>query len=494
MMTRGNISPLEGGHNPEMIQQPRRFACDRCRMQKLRCERDIWRPSLMPCKRCRKARMACTISSMDRSVSKRPKEKVVTPSKVSKTTKESPKHVQGKSPSLNFPEQTPEEAAIAYHNKMMAGGFALTTPSHMNPDSLHPEDCFATNASFDSYTVPIFSGLITPPSMDSERGQLPLQLSTYLPQNQDWASLSDSQGVEYEDKFPCLDDREQHWDRENLRRLLETNTHLLDCQQMISQKLIMLGNMSPSIAVNNLETALQSVLGYSQQFLEVVKFSVPGDLPELSCHLSNTVPATSMALSLPTPSESRRSSFFQAATGCEMALAQPEALPQQINPTYIRQGRFDDVHTSLILAIVNCYTCLAGSYHLIFTYLLQELMASSPQPSPIFPNFGFATESEPNRDLQLRLIFNNSMGMLAHVETSLGLPERHAASCLSGQPHHQDGILSHPSALVLLDGLASQGFGLCVNGLATGKQPLKEIVQAINQFLALPDTLPENCQ
>jgi hypothetical protein len=283
--------------------------------------------------------------------------------------------------------------------------------------------------------------------------------------------------------FPCLDNREQHWDQENLRRLLDMNMYLLDCQHSVSQKLLMLGNMSPTIAVHNLQTALQSVLEYSRQFIQTVKLCSQGEAADFQDATSIT--ANGMTVPLPIPSQSRRPSCLQ--TGGETVLSQPEVVFPQGSQTYTRQGRFDDVQISLILAIINCYTCLVGSYHIIFSYLLQELMASSPfapQPSPIFPSFAYATDSEPNRELHLRYIFSNSMRMLAELEATLSLPERHSVASLPGQGGNRpDGILASPSSSVLLDSLASQGFGLCVNGLATGKNSLKEIVQAINQFL-----------
>jgi hypothetical protein len=41
----------------------RRYACDRCRGHKLRCNRDLMTSTNTPCQRCRKARAKCTIGS-----------------------------------------------------------------------------------------------------------------------------------------------------------------------------------------------------------------------------------------------------------------------------------------------------------------------------------------------------------------------------------------------------------------------------------------------
>ncbi|KAH8697991.1 hypothetical protein BGW36DRAFT_407885 [Talaromyces proteolyticus] len=325
---------------------------------------------------------------------------------------------------LELPEQSPEEVAIVYQNKMKTGGLTIPVSLQMALDNLQPEDCSSMNGSSIGYTVPVSSQLVTAPSIGSEReSQMPLQ---------------------YEDRPPCLDDQEQHWDGEELRRLLDMNVHLLNCQQIVSQKLIMLDKMFPTIAVNNLETALQSLLDYSQQFLEVVTFSI---LREITFTTNG-------------------------------ATSRPETV-------FVSQAWFD-IHISLVLAIINCYACLMGSYHLIFSYLLKELIACSPQPSPTFPNFTFPTlltDGEPSRKLQLRLIFNNGIRMLARLEAGLGLPEQYSVACLPGQSRHHDGILRSPSAMVFLDNLTSQGFRLYVNGPATGKKSSKEIVQAIHQFL-----------
>ncbi|CRG86816.1 hypothetical protein PISL3812_03828 [Talaromyces islandicus] len=415
---------------------------------------------------------------MDRSSIKKSKEKILAGGNIDKTKTPPMQQMSGRLSPPELSQPYPADIAIAYQNKMMSAGVGMPTVSQMNPDGL-PDDCLTANGSFDGYTVPIFSGLVTPPSMESEPVPIP-----FMPHDQEWTPpMSDSQGFDYEERFPCLDNREQHWDQENLRRLLDMNMYLLDCQRSVSQKLLMLGNMSPTIAVHNLQTALQSVLAYSHQFLEVVACIQGETANPAACQVAASMTANGMIVPLPTPSQSRRPSCLP--TGVETGLGQPETLAPQGNQT----GRFEDVQISLILAIINCYTCLVGSYHIIFSYLLQELMANSPfapQPSPIFPSFEYATGSEPNRELHLRCIFNNSMRMLAELETTLGLPERHSVASSPGQQqqtNRADGILASPSSSVLLDSLASQGFGLCVNGLATGKNSLKEIVQAINQFL-----------
>lgn len=312
--------------------------------------------------------------------------------------------------------------------------------------------------------------------------------------------------------FPCLDDREQWWDQENLRRLLYMNMHLLDCQSLIAQELTMLGNMNANVALNNLNSASQIVLRYSQQFLEVVRVLVDGGLPIMATVLPGSMALNPFIPQIHTPVNSRRPSYVQqtpgSATEPMMVSGGDASMPPQVSPIASfttssgqsprQEALFEDVQVSLILATINCYTCLVGSYHIILSYLLHELMAAETpeqqsQSSPTFTGFAaaFAATAQiqlHDRDSQLRLIYHNCVGMLAQLELSLGLPEQHcvASWALSfpgvGQPHHHKGMLSSPVAAVVLGTLVNQKFGLCVNGLATGKNSMKELISTINQF------------
>jgi hypothetical protein len=269
----------------------------------------------------------------------------------------------------------------------------------------------------------------------------------------------------------------------------------------------MLGNMDANVALNNLESASQNVLRYSQQFLDVVKVFIHGDFT----HIPGSMPFISQ---IPTPNPSRRPSHVQlTAATVEPAMIQggDGSIPPRISPITtahtsssppqsLWQGsQFEDVQVSLILATINCYTCLVGSYHIILSYLLHELMAVAtpehhPHSSPTFTGFAaaFAATSQvppADRNSQLRMIFNNCVRMLVQLEMSLGVPEHHCVASwvlpYSAQllhPHHHEGILSGPVAANLLNTLVSQRFGMCVNGLATGKNSVKEIISAINQF------------
>lgn len=288
--------------------------------------------------------------------------------------------------------------------------------------------------------------------------------------------------------------------------------HLLDCQSLVAQELTMLGNMDANVALNNLESASRNVLRYSQQFLEVVRVFVDGGLATMATVLPGSTAVNPFIPQIHTPVNSRRPSYVQQTPGSAIepilvsggdATMAPQISPVASFTTSSGQSSwqgtpFEDVQVSLILATMNCYTCLVGSYHIILSYLLHELMAvvtpeQQSQSSPTFTGFAAAFAAtaqiqQPDRDSQLRLIYHDCMGMLAQLELSVGLPEQHCVASWAlpfpgvGQPNRHEGILSSPMAAVLIGALVNQKFGLCVNGLATGKNSMKEVISTINQF------------
>lgn len=292
------------------------------------------------------------------------------------------------------------------------------------------------------------------------------------------------------------------------------NMHLLDCQSLVAQELTMLGNMDANVALKNLDSASRSILRYSQQFLEVVRVFVEGGPATMATVIPASMAINPFVPQIQTPVNSRRPSYVQRTPGSAIEpilVSEDAAMACQVNPvasfTSASSGhsswqgtQFEDVQVSLILATINCYTCLVGSYHIILSYLLHELMAvvapeqQQNQSSPTFTGFAAAFApttriQQPDRDSHLRLIYHNCVGMLAQLEVSLGLPEQHCVASWAltfpgvGQPPRHEGILSGPVAAALLSTLVNQKFGLCVNGLATSKNSMKEIISTINQYL-----------
>lgn len=202
--------PQDEKRNASMVQQPRRFACDRCRTQKLRCERDTWRPSLMPCKRCRKAQMKCTISSaLDRSTSRRSKP----------TTDIEARERKGKyvftdksedivpQPGL-FPEPSSDVIPPAFHESSPEDlrPDILASASHGRPvsfdsvigqtqsDVLLDNEDYRQTVDLEHLIDPFFSGLITPPSLDGDGAyQAPIQGPHASSHHQRWTALGNAE-------------------------------------------------------------------------------------------------------------------------------------------------------------------------------------------------------------------------------------------------------------------------------------------------------------
>lgn len=317
-------------------------------------------------------------------------------------------------------------------------------------------------------------------------------------------------------EIPCLDNKEQLWDQENLRRLLDMNLQLLNCQSWVAQELTMLGTRDATVAFNKLESAASDVLRYSGQFLQVVDFFINGKLPSTTV-ATNALIGDPFVSQVPTPFSSRRPSYVQqtGASAVELTTAHVIrggciTIPSEnmFAPSYVSSPPcqsmwmgtpFEDVRVSLILAAINCYSCLAGSYHIIFSYLIHELLAlHSPegqsQSSPTFSSFDTTVETSPqllhqDKESKFRVIFHNCIDMLAHLELTLGMPDEHCVALGSfsflgvRRSHHVDGILSGPVAESLFGTLVNQSFGLSVNGLATGKNVMRELISAINGVL-----------
>ena len=141
----------------------------------------------MPCKRCRKARIACTISSMDRPV-KKSKERILAIVGPEKTNKHLSHRTHGKSSPPGVFEQPSMNNTVGFDHEGIPNGMTSMEPGFKS------EDCHLVNGSFDDYSIPFFSGLITPPSAENEHEHsVPLKTpSCVMPQQQDWATGSDS--------------------------------------------------------------------------------------------------------------------------------------------------------------------------------------------------------------------------------------------------------------------------------------------------------------
>jgi hypothetical protein len=203
-------NPPDELRKSNVVQQPRRFACDRCRKQKLRCERDTWRPSLMPCKRCRKAQMKCTISSaIDRPIPRRSKPKIDIEARKKKGDHVFTENSEDIESRTGWPpDHASDMISPACHRMSLdvSSPDIINSTSHARPisfdsafnkiqsDAVLHNECYWETVDFRPLINPFFSGLITPPSLDGDREyQAPIHGPNSSSHHQRWMTRGNSQ-------------------------------------------------------------------------------------------------------------------------------------------------------------------------------------------------------------------------------------------------------------------------------------------------------------
>ncbi|KAL1969954.1 hypothetical protein VTN77DRAFT_7464 [Rasamsonia byssochlamydoides] len=518
-----NRQSLQDGSNQrfDMVQQPRRFACDRCRMQKLRCERDIWRPYLMPCKRCRKADMVCMITSTtNRSISKGSRQRV-NPAVVAGTKAHDARNAPRETDCASkLSEQKSEKLSSSscsdlrdiHDHERSAGPSSLPRmlidPSNvpLKPDHILDDDSYQQTLDLEGMNAALFSGLITHPSDAELEHQIPYPGSTLHSDPHGWANLGES----HEKIHGCINhleygtncstngyDKKQTLKNDCRGKFLELNLLLMEYQHIVSQELAVLPSSRRVIpAANNydsstaLSSAVQTVLRFSEQFLHSLTLSIPRVFsPSQALSASDTSTATQGFNQDHTQQLTVLPFSFDGCGWSQRAVTLPFHPQDARTDDYELSRGYSEVDIPTILVLINCYICLVWIYHAIFSRIFQDLvtcispvddhLAPTTLPGSSFPGFAVNT-MDPSRELQLQVLFRACIHMLAQIEACLGLPERH---CIITARRFEDGVLSNPVAVVLLDALASRGYGACGNGPGNGKKSLKEMIEIITQFL-----------
>jgi Zn(2)-Cys(6) binuclear cluster domain-containing protein len=161
--------------SPGQLQQSRRFACDRCRMQKLRCERDIWSSPLMSCKRCRKRNLTCTISPRTDRASIRRSRRRSSSKIVTAVRADDPEHSTDDTnlPSGKIIDQWPNTPLPDFEN---GHGFWRNAEQALPPISIpinhFPPTCgYQPVRNVEGFGPVMLSGLMTPPASASDVGR-----------------------------------------------------------------------------------------------------------------------------------------------------------------------------------------------------------------------------------------------------------------------------------------------------------------------------------
>lgn len=408
--------PAEDDNNREVrtrrvIEDPfRRFACDRCRGQKLRCER---RPAngvgggIDNCKRCVKAKVRCITSPPLRMG--RPRQHNASSSSVI-----SGSHAQDLETFLSSTGDTPTRSDNGFD------GQDADLPAVINPDhnpggasanESQPEDD-PIDFMFDSHQGRANASLFSEHHFHDDRtGPTPPQPSPDLKED----ALQ---------KLSALSGRV-------FRQLCRRGSGQLD--DCLSSSITTLS----SDGTDGLKYPIGDLLDSSQQFLEILKHFLhptsnhvsshsglfPLDVSYQDCELDNlgltpsnrrsttSLLANSDSLSqlFPTDAYPGDSSLFADFPPLTNSPIGPNGLPYLDFPT--------------ILAILTVYVSLVRIYRKVFTHIHSSLLTSS-SPSADLPPFlpglqlgGFQLDG--HRNLQIKILMQVSVEMLDRIEEAV---------------------------------------------------------------------------
>ncbi|KAH8689301.1 hypothetical protein BGW36DRAFT_466233 [Talaromyces proteolyticus] len=349
----------------------------------------------MPYKGCHKARIECTISSINPPFSKEKLKDIEYTSmrqEKTATVRDPAYHAQRNLSTPNLsPQLLMDNKTSFYHEMIPIDTVIMRT-------GLQVGECYLGNGVFEEYPVLASSGVMTAPSVKGDHEfQIPLHAASFaISRQQNWETENDCIKVS-QSSFPSLDRRERWWDQAVLRRLLETNMALLDGQTLVAQELAMLGCIDADIALTNLESASRNVLCDSKRFLEFAKVLIDGQDDRTKAVIVDpeSLAANAFVPQVHTPVDSGRLSYGSVASFTSSLICQ--------SPWQGIQS--EDTQVPLILSIANCYSCLVGSYHMILTYLLHELMAvtisEQRSQSSTFSGLAAAQVQRPDRDSRL---------------------------------------------------------------------------------------------
>lgn len=278
--------------------------------------------------------------------------------------------------------------------------------------------------------------------------------------------------LSYDDKGVFRPNREQMY----CRSLLDLNIHFLDCQQSLSQGLAMPGSSTPAtpmeISMTSLDYAVRTVLACSERFMNAVR-SLGNDHPfeiSVQCLASSDISARVALLGQP---EMQLSAGIISGSPSEW---QPGLLPpvEPSSSSFKRPRRWADMDAPTVIAALSCYTCLIGMYHLVLSYILQEVIVPSPLETRSTPAVRHPlAHSDRVQEPQLRMLFLTMTQMLGRIEHSIGFPETRRVAL---QADDGSRVASHPVAAALLD-------THCGNGVGDRRNMVEEMIQTLRQYI-----------
>ena len=464
--------------NAELLRsdgKSRRFACDRCRGQKLRCERRILADSSVPsCDRCVKARCQCITS---------PPRRMGRPKHQSTQIHSAIRGPRG----LDFNTfLSPIDAGVFVKN-----GFELrdtaafdTCPfiSSKNQQDDNGERCsniqqvdhkeFGYSAQQLFADTPIFYGnqdyfnqnnlSQAPPPADLKEECLQKLSNLSLGLFKQWSQLSSGQLADWLALSPP------------------------------SQSLASQITESSSYFTSNCATSpIVYMLDSSRKFLDILKYFLRAPSTQSSTSSQYSSPDFSSSVFGPenlSANYSDQSSaysaspiyhyplYYNSSDGSSLTTSDFTTSTNNPDPFNLLKS---DVPTSL--AILTCYIYLARIYSIIFSHIYNLLSSSSlAESDPIFQGLqlsGFQLAS--HRNFQIEILMQISVHMLNQIETTLGLPDDRCTVGKSGG----GGVLEDSASRALLELVLNQEAMEGNEGDGIGHKPLRQILDSIKRSL-----------
>jgi Fungal Zn(2)-Cys(6) binuclear cluster domain len=506
-------SPYHQGPTPRQRSEEsssRRYACDRCRAHKLRCERDGGAGVLQPCRRCIKARVRCTTGRALRTGR---------PSQVSKVTRapqSSSTQTSAGGPALSIHSDV--QNSVSHLSPSDPNGLNAFVYSGSSPgldefasDALDIDSAFCTNRTGGGANEDLVSCDLGGPTWSPVRnaiwqpnsiaghgtsGQLDDFVDFSIDPQLPCPSLESASGgqtgtSDAKSAAPNNDIRE-----ECLRKLADLHAGLLrDLNFIKNCKKANESDCSGPTSRNSTDEAnedaknythpIGSILNSCEKFIEILQYFArspsrhstswpsysPFDSASTRCEPDNSLAypndAASSSLTFSTPSSSRKGpstdwSMSSFDFGCSTT-----------SSTGMLQC---DVPTTF--SILTCYVCVVRIFRIIFSCIYSSLLsapASQARLPSLFPGLqlhGFQLETHLN--LQIQILVHVSDKMLSKIDRMLGIQD--------GRGRGDGGILEQTTSTTLLQMMMKEEAIETPNDTGGGVKSLREVMASVTQL------------
>ncbi|KAH6683998.1 hypothetical protein B0J14DRAFT_555004 [Halenospora varia] len=490
-----------------MEEQSRRFACDRCRGQKLRCERT--QADTGTCKRCMRARVECVASPS----SVRPPNDKRVPEKRRRSRGGGSSQASlmvanvgttDQSPTPSYPSMVTLDFNADAGEYMQTGADSSTALDFRTSQDGRPEALVDQWRNISA--VPALSTTSFPP----ERTNNGTSMARYGVHNGNDLTIGPGTNVFDFDAFFTHQDSSgssglteamtsddsmdfvpnsfelapRAANEECLQNLSDLSANLLQDLKRIRADDVRYSSETPQSQAGNERHNVGRMLEHSEKFLEILKHI--GESAPAEIDMPDPSPAASSVRYYDLNGDDAHQTFGTTSrTTLSQLLGDGMASPPENQPSSsVRPLLNTKVNTGLIkpdiptiLAVLTCYTCLLRIYDAVFSHIHKSLArdpASQRKLLPPLPGLhlcGFKLEHHHN--LQLEILARVSLHMLGRFEKVLDEIRR---SCISSN------ALEESMAANLLTTIINQGLDTGEGGQSS-EGLLKDITKSIRQLL-----------